>query len=208
MNPIKLKRNPPQKVIHPIPAHNGFGSEEDSLLSVFFLHPETHVRQVTNLFKKDKHILRFTARLVSSDHLDEERKFIISFFCRDDTVQIFEVADKNSGRMSSKFMERKKLKHLYTGKYYSEKDFVIGKSIYVNKYIFKLLECDEYTKKYMKDNPDVFKDSDLSFIINRIRRAQVKIGSQEDFIVEVLKNVDPEGRHWVTSEEICEGLKK
>ena len=66
MNPIKVKRNPPQKVIHPIPSHNGFGSEEDSLLSVFYLNPQGKVREYyTKEFKRDKHILRFNAKLIS-----------------------------------------------------------------------------------------------------------------------------------------------
>lgn len=34
MEAIKVKRNPPQNIIHPIPPHNGFGSEEDSMLNV------------------------------------------------------------------------------------------------------------------------------------------------------------------------------
>ena len=62
MIPIKVKRNPPQRVIHPIPPHNGFGSDEDSLLSVFYLNPQGKIHEkYTNGFKKDKHILRFNA---------------------------------------------------------------------------------------------------------------------------------------------------
>ena len=64
MNPIKVKRNPPQRVIHPIPSHNGFGSEEDSLLSVFYLNPAGKVHEYyTDKFKRDKHILRFSAKM-------------------------------------------------------------------------------------------------------------------------------------------------
>ena len=77
MNPIKVKRNPPQRVIHPIPSHNGFGSEEDSLLSVFYLNPAGKVHEYyTDKFKRDKHILRFSAKLISPVPSDEERKFM------------------------------------------------------------------------------------------------------------------------------------
>ena len=48
------------------------------------------------MFKADKHILRFNAKLISPIPADAERKFIVSAFARDDTVQVFEVADKNS----------------------------------------------------------------------------------------------------------------
>ena len=46
MTPVKIKKNPPQKVIHPIPPHTGMGSEEDSLLSVYFLRPEAKIKEI------------------------------------------------------------------------------------------------------------------------------------------------------------------
>jgi hypothetical protein len=207
MQPIKVKRNPPQKIIHPIPPHNKFGSEEDSLLSVYFLRPEAKIKDMNKMFKSDKHILRFNCKMISSIPSDAERRFIVSVFCRDDTVQIYEVAEKNSGRVSSKFMERQKVKNPYTNRYYTEKDFVVGTTIYANKFIFKLVECDEYTKKYMKDNPEVFKDSDLISIVNRLRAAGIKFNSDEAFAVELLKELDPSGNHFVSKDQIASGLK-
>lgn len=208
MVPIKIKRNPPQKVIHPIPPHNGFGSEEDSLLSVYFLRPEAKIKEMNKMFKSDKHILRFNCKLISSIPSDSERQFIVSVFCRDDTVQIFEVADKNSGRINSKFMERQKHKNPYTNKYYAEKDFVVGNTIYINKYIFKLLECDDYTKKYMIDNPELFRDSDLSAVLGRIRTAGLKSGNLDDFVVELLKTLDPKAVNYIQKDDLLSGLQK
>jgi len=54
------------------------------------------------------HVLRFESTLVSTEPDDETRKFIISFYCGDDTAQIYEICDKNSGRIGGRFMERKK----------------------------------------------------------------------------------------------------
>lgn len=206
--PIKLKRNPAQKVIHPIPPHNGFGSEEDSMRNVLSLNPQSKLKYVTKMFKSDKHILRFNAKLISPVSADSERKFIISVFVRDDSIQIFEVADKNSGRLTCKFIERKNQKNPFTNKFYSEKDFVVGNSIYINKFIFKLLECDEYTKKYMRDNPELFRDSDLYAIVNRIRVAGMNHQNLEDYVVELLKVLDREGKDYVSRQEISDGLKK
>ncbi len=208
MSPIKMKRNPPQKVIHPIPPHNGLGSEEDSLLSVYFLNPKAKIKDMIKMFKSDKHILRFNAKLISSLPSDAERKFIISFFVRDDTIQVFESADKNSGRISSKFMERQKQKNPYSNKYYTEKDLIVGNTIYLNHYIFKLYECDEYTKKYMIDNAEVFRDSDLHSLIGRIKLAALKYQNLEEYVVEVLKTLDPDGQNYVSKEDIQEGFKK
>jgi hypothetical protein len=208
MNPIKIKRNPPQKIIHPIPPHNGIGSEEDSLLSVYFLKPEAKIKDMNKMFKSDKHILRFTCKLISTTPSDSERKFILSFFVKDDTVQIYEVAEKNSGRVSSRFLERKKVKNPYSNKYYLEKDFVIGNTVYANKFIFKLLECDDFTKKYMKDNNEIFRDSDLTSIVNRIREAGFKHENNEAFVIELLKSIDPEATHHVSKDQIEDGFKK
>ena len=60
-------------------------------------------------------------------------------------IQKYEITNRNSGTLSS---ERKKMKNLYSNRYYSEKDLIIRKTIYLNKYISRLLEYDEYTKKY------------------------------------------------------------
>ena len=208
MEPIRLKKNPPQQIIHPIPPHNGYGSEEDSLLSVYYLTPVNRIRDMIKMFKQDKHIMRYYSKLISPIPSDAERSFIVSVFCRDDSVQIFEMAGKNSGRESGKFMERQKVKNPYTQKYYSQNDFVKGKNIYVNKYIFRLLECDEYTKKYMIDNPDIFKDSDLDTVVGRIRGGATEFKNIEDYAVEFLKKIDPDSKHYVTVDRIKEAFKE
>lgn len=82
------------------------------------------------------HILRFESKLISTELDDENRKFLISFFCGDDTVQVYEVADKNSGRVGGKFLERKKHNNPVTKDYYTEKDFLIGRTIFLGGYKF------------------------------------------------------------------------
>jgi hypothetical protein len=208
MVPIKVKRNPPQKIIHPIPSHSGIGSEEDSLLSVYFLQPKPAMKDMEKMFKNDKHILRFNAKVISATPADSERKFIVSFFVRDDTIQVFETADKNSGRISCKFMERAKHKNPYNNKYYNQKDFVFGNNIYINKYIFKLLECDEYTKKYMRDNKEIFRDSDVNAVVERIRLAGLKFKNIEDYVIELLRTLDPSSSNFVCKDDIIDGFKK
>ena len=60
------------------------------------------------MFKQDMHILRFNARLVSTEPDDESRTFIISYYCGNDTIHVYEVCDKNSGRIGGPFIQRKK----------------------------------------------------------------------------------------------------
>ena len=160
MTKIPVKQNPPQQIFHQVPPYNGYGSEEDSLLNTKIIIPRlrdstqnyvpARVKNVTLSYKNDKHILRFSGKLISSNPADQERNFIISFYCKDETVLVFELAARNSGRESCKFMERGNHKNPITGSYYRENDFQVGKSVFLKSFIFKLLDCDEYTKNYMK----------------------------------------------------------
>jgi hypothetical protein len=208
VNAVKIKKYPPQKIIHPIPPKNGIGSEEDTLLSVYALRPMAKIKDMNKMFKSDKHILRFKSKLISSVSSDEERNFLISFYCRDDTIMVYELAERNSGRQSSKFMERKKHKNPFTKKFYIEKDFSIGHTLYLNSFIFKLLDNDEYTKKYMRENPEVFTDCNIDSIVSRLRLSNNKYASYEEYLIEYLKNIDAKGEEYVVKESIVDGLKK
>ena len=209
MKSIKSKnQSKEQKVIHPIPPYNGYGSEEDSLLNVFYLDiSNKNKERYIDRFKKDKHILRFSAKMISSNPSNEERAFLISFFCGDETIQIFEIAGKNSGRESGKFLERQRIKNPYTHKYYTEKDFSIGNLIYVNTYIFKLIQSDEYTRKYMEANSDIFIDSNIKNVISRIRIGSNNFGDYQDFLIHLLYVIDPKANNYATKEDIINGFK-
>ena len=209
MKSIKTKNEiKEQKVVHPIPPYNGYGSEEDSLLNVFYLDISNKCKErYIDRFKKDKHILRFLAKMISSNPSNEERGFLISFFCGDETVQIFEIAGKNSGRESGKFLERQRIRNPYTHKYYTEKDFSIGNLIYVNTYIFKLIQSDEYTRKYMEGNSDIFIDSNIKNVISRIRIGSNNFGDYQDFLIHLLYVIDPKANNYATKEDIINGFK-
>jgi hypothetical protein len=161
MIPIQLRKPRPNSMYNPLPAYNGYGTEEDSLGSVYSLQPKPPKLDMKKMFKQDMHILRFDSSLVSTEPDDESRKFIISFYCGDDTIQVYEICDKNSGRVGGKFMERKKHKNPINQNYYEEKDFLIGRTLFLGGYKFQLLKADEYTEKYMEDNPDQFPEASL-----------------------------------------------
>jgi hypothetical protein len=46
-------------------------------------------------------------------------------------------------------MERQFHQNPFTKVTYKEKEFVVGNTIYLKKYVFRLLDMDEYTKNYM-----------------------------------------------------------
>ncbi len=161
MNPIALKKGKPNIMYQAVPPYNGFGSAEDSMGSVKSLQPKPPRIDMKKMFKQDMHILRFESKLISTEPDDETRKFIVSFYCGDDSIQVYELCDKNSGRMGGKFMEKKKHKNPISGDYYSEKDFLIGRTISLGGYRFQLQKADEYTEKYMEDNPDQFPEASI-----------------------------------------------
>lgn len=65
-------------------------------------------------------------------------------------------------------MERKKQNNPVTSRYYSEKDFVIGAIVFLGGFKFRLLKADEYTEKYMEDNPNEFPQASIEHILEKI----------------------------------------
>ena len=103
-------------------------------------------------------------------------------------------------------MERKKHKNEATGVYYLQKDFLIGKTIYLNKFRFQIQACDEYTEKYMEDNPENFPQSSTQYVINKIKEGAVGFPSVNDFAVNLVRTIDKSGSGFVNVEDVRSGL--
>lgn len=161
------------------------------------------------MFKQDMHILRFDAKLISTEPDDESRKFIISFYCGDDTIQVYEVCDKNSGRIGGKFMERKKHYNPVSGgrEYYIERDFLIGRTIFLGGFKFQLLKADEYTEKYMEDNPDLFPEASIENVLRKIKKGATTCRNLQEYVVQLIGFLDKNGDGVISFEEFCNGLK-
>jgi len=136
--PLKVSKPSKNLKYEPVPSYNGYGTEEDSIGSVKSLNPKPPRKNEKRIFKNDMHILRFDAKLVSTEPDDENRKFIIAFYVGDDTIQVYEVCERNSGRTGGKFLERKSFKNPVTDGYYQEKDFSIGETIFLNGFRFQI----------------------------------------------------------------------
>jgi hypothetical protein len=129
-----------------IPPHNGFGDEVDSLGYVYKLLPDKPKRDFFKYVDNDKKVLRFTSKFNTRVPEDFDRKFVISFYLSDDTISIFEPAQKNSGIMEGKFLERRKYKNVDKGgEFITPTDLAIGGDVKINGYSFHLLGCDDYT---------------------------------------------------------------
>lgn len=106
------KPAPRDAVIVQVPPHNGFGDEIDSLGYVYDLVPKKPKIDFFKYVDNDKKVLRYTARFNTKVPEDVDRRFIISFYLADDTISIFEPAQKNSGIIEGPFLERRKYKNV------------------------------------------------------------------------------------------------
>lgn len=134
-----------------VPPHNGlFGGEEDSLGYIYKLVPD---RPKCDFFKNldnDKKILRFTARFNTRVPEDLDRRFIISFYLKDDSIAIYEPEQKNSGIISGKFLEQRKYKNVdKNGAWLSPTDMPLGGDVKINGHNFHILSYDDFTKNYL-----------------------------------------------------------
>lgn len=159
--PIEMSKIDVKKIFHEPPPYNGYGTLEDSLGSVYALEPKRPKKDVIKMFTSDQNILRFEARLISQTKDYNSRKFIVNFFCGDDTIQVYQEADKNSGVWGGKFLERMKHRDEENTRYLNQVDFQIGSIVKLGVYSFQLLRADEFTAKYMTERPEVFPEANL-----------------------------------------------
>ena len=137
-----------------IPPHNDFGKEEDSLNNVVHLVYE-YKRPYQNFYKLNDNqtILRFKAKLKTKIEEDMVREFIITFFCCDDSLQIFDMPKRNSGFIPGKFLERARYRNKNRNQdYFKATDFIIGDDVIINSYVFKIIDGDEGTKRWQKEH--------------------------------------------------------
>ena len=205
--PVQLPTAPRNVQYSRVPPYNGFGNEQDSMGSVIQLQPKPPKKDMKKMFKNDMHILRFNAKLVSTEPDDENREFLISFYCGDDTIQVYEVCDKNSGRIGGKFMERKTHKNPVDGRVYFEKDFLIGRTIFLGGFKFQLVSADEYTEKYMEDNPDQFPEN-ITNVLNKIKKRSVNFPSLQEYCIDLLARLDTNNDGVIDFAEFTAGLRR
>jgi len=152
--------NVPQQVFKNIPPYNGFGSLEDSLQSCLSLVPQPPKKDFIKMLENDNKILRYEAIMESVRAEDRLRRFIISYRLSDDMVTVFEKAQRNSGIIGGKFLERTRVTKpgcsIDNPEFYTPADFSIGAKIEIFKHRFVITDADEYVLKYLEAFPERF----------------------------------------------------
>jgi len=149
------------------PPYNGYGTEEDSLGSFLYLMPKVPKPDFKKFMENDGINIRFLAKLVNPKKVDQNRRFIIVFYMNNDTIGVFEKIERNSGFIGGKFLERSRLKNPATDEYFKANDLYVGSEVTINHFQFELIECDEYTRKFISNNPQIWKN-----IVNQPNQTQ------------------------------------
>eukprot|EP01025_Chloroclados_australasicus_P017340 TRINITY_DN18824_c1_g1_i1.p1 TRINITY_DN18824_c1_g1~~TRINITY_DN18824_c1_g1_i1.p1 ORF type:complete len:529 (-),score=54.52 TRINITY_DN18824_c1_g1_i1:308-1894(-) len=165
-----------------IPPYNGYGTLDDSKQNCISLVPQPPKKDLRKLVNKDGMILRFVSQYKETtqfrlSYADRDRRFILSYYMADDTVQIYEPPLRNSGIIGGKFLERCVVYKPGTEEPYNYKDLYVGAHVDIHGRVFELLEADEYTYTYMENNKHMFIMADPDAIM-KLLRAQVR-GNEE-----------------------------
>ncbi|TMW62150.1 hypothetical protein Poli38472_009643 [Pythium oligandrum] len=167
---IVLKDDP--KRIPPFipPAHDGFGSEEDSLQSCYHLLPKAPLKSIESLDTTE--VLRFRARFDTNKPEDIDRRFIIMVIVSDASVQIMEPVQRNAGIVGGKFLERTRVKNANgSGAYLGLNDFYVGSRVQISGRIFIIYEMDDYSANYMEAHAAKFIRSHKIAVVQKVRSA-------------------------------------
>ncbi|XP_067896008.1 EF-hand domain-containing family member C2 isoform X2 [Heterodontus francisci] len=179
--PVKYKSKPTTKVERQIPPYNGFGSEEDSLNSTLSLVPKAPKYNIMKFMEKDRqglesNVLRFSARLIVDNQVNDERKFVLSYFLSDDTISIFEPPVLNSGISGGKYLERGRIKipgqevfKSEVSEYFTQQDLFVGAKLCLYGNYFLLVDADEYTFCYMEKNADEYQKANICIILTKLK---------------------------------------
>jgi hypothetical protein len=112
--------------------------------------PDKPKRDFFKYVDNDKKILRFTAKFNTRVPEDVDRRFLIAFYLADDAVSVYEPAQKNSGIVEGKFLERRKYKNVdKSEQFITPTDLALGADVKINGYSFHILSTDEFTKQYL-----------------------------------------------------------
>lgn len=113
-------------------------------------------------------MLRFRIKFRAPKAVDAEREFILQVFLEDDTIQIREIPNRNSGFSGGKFLSRSRQRH-QDGKQILPGDITLGRTLYVQSHEFVVLDADEYSLKYMEQNAEVWQDSSSESLAKSLR---------------------------------------
>eukprot|EP00755_Sulcionema_specki_P021693 Sspe_Gene.13617::Locus_4669_Transcript_1_1_Confidence_1.000_Length_2582::g.13617::m.13617 len=108
-------------------------------------------------------------KMDSDDPANDVRRFVLTYYLADDTVSIFEPAQRNSGIIGGKFLQRQKAKRTGTNQVLKAEDFYVGARISINSHKFIIYATDEASLTHMEQNSEQFALSNINVIMAKLR---------------------------------------
>ncbi|EGB07058.1 hypothetical protein AURANDRAFT_1493, partial [Aureococcus anophagefferens] len=147
----------------PVPPFNGFGSEEDSLRSVYSIRPKKPTRDLSKS-ENCGNVMRFSIKMANARDEDKQRIFTLQYYLIDDTMAIREPPLRNSGHIGGNFLSRSRVRKPEVEQtnapapapagavwgpapvtaYYGAEDLHVGNEIEFLGHKFTIYEADEY----------------------------------------------------------------
>ena len=171
----------------PVPPFNGFGSEEDSLRSVYSIRPKKPTRDLSKS-ENCGNVMRFSIKMANARDEDKQRIFTLQYYLIDDTMAIREPPLRNSGHIGGNFLSRSRVRKPEVEQtnapapapagavwgpapvtaYYGAEDLHVGNEIEFLGHKFTIYEADEYSLRYMEaQGAPRFPKSDLFVVVNK-----------------------------------------
>lgn len=188
----------------PTPPYTGYGSWDDSMGSVLQLVPSKPRKDMKKLIKYDGQILRFTAKFQDAKPEDADRMLVVNYHLFDDTVSIHEPPVRNAGIITGQFMEKAIHLNQVTGELFKREDMFKGNVIKIYNRAFKLLDCDEYTRKFIQDG-GIRRNYDLQGVLENIRESMKQLFP---LVRDVFRTMDLDHDGVLTYDEFKLGLEK
>eukprot|EP00466_Bigelowiella_natans_P010456 jgi/Bigna1/86678/estExt_fgenesh1_pg.C_120241 len=130
------------------PEGTGFGTPEDSLSSFLNLVPRQSKKDFDRFVKMNGVTFRWTAELVTRVPDFKERRFCLKLYPEDDSIEIHELAERNSGFTGGRFLSRTRCINKETRNFFHVTDIAEGKIVEINGYRFRVLKEERFTSQY------------------------------------------------------------
>lgn len=90
----------------------------------------------------------------------------------DDTIQIREPPQRNSGHIGGIFLARDRFENKEVNRYMLPQDIYVGATLGIRAHRFVVLDADEYTLRYMEANEKLWSWSDMKLIMSKLKAKQ------------------------------------
>ena len=144
----------PVQVPIEICAPTGIGTSEDTLASCKKLMPQPPQKRIDPLTSNHKMLIFIAVRVDHAELPDNQRQFKLCYYTEDQTIELSELIQPNSGYTNKKICSRSKvIKPGYdiSGDFYTLDDLYLGAVITINGFQYSIHKICKYTDTYLKN---------------------------------------------------------